>query len=183
MREQSEKHAAMPWHVSVAVKDVDETGKRFDLAADTAARAAVARIAGLRDLPRLEANFEVTRYGAEGLRVTGRVSATVGQACVVTLEPLVNEIAEDVDLIFVPRPAAAVAEREDGETEAPQKSWDSAEPLVDGAIDLGAIATEFLILGLDPYPRKAGAVFQPPQAATPDGGPFAALASLKKAPQ
>src|ERR1019366_4684794 len=132
MREQSEKHAAMPWHVSVAVKDVDETGKRFDLVADTATRAAVARIAGLRDLPRLEANFEVTRYGAEGLRVTGRVSATVGQACVVTLEPLVNEIAEDVDLIFVPRPAAAVAEREDGETEAPQKSWDSAEPLVEG---------------------------------------------------
>ena len=76
-----------------------------------------------------------------------------------------------------------MAEREDGETEMPQENWDNAEPLVDGLIDLGAIATEFLILGLDPYPRKVGAVFQPPQAATPDEGPFAALAALKKAPQ
>ena len=28
--------------------------------------------------------------------------------------------------------------------------------LVGGTVDLGAIATEFLILGLDPYPRKTG---------------------------
>ncbi len=35
------------------------------------------------------------------------------------------------------------------------------EPLVDGKIDLGAIATEFLLLGIDPYPRKAGAEFAP----------------------
>ena len=182
MGEQTEKHAPMRWHVPVAVEDVDETGKRFGLVAGAEIRAEVARIAGLRDLPRLEADFEVMRHGSEGLRVAGLGSATVGQACVVTLEPLVNEIAEDVDLNFAPRPAA-VAEREDGETEVPQENWDNAEPLGDGLIDLGAIATEFLILGLDPYPRKAGAVFQPPQAATPDDGPFAALAALKKAPQ
>jgi hypothetical protein len=47
-------------------------------------------------------------------------------------------------------------------------------------VDLGALATEFLILGLDPYPRKAGAVFQPPAPAQPDESPFAALAKLKK---
>ena len=57
---------------------------------------------GLRDLPRLEANFDVTRHGADGLRVCGRVSATVGQNCVVTLEPLANEVEEDIDLLFAP---------------------------------------------------------------------------------
>ena len=54
------------------------------------------------------------------------------------------------------------------------------EPLVDGKIDLGALAIEFLILGLDPYPRKPGAIFQPPADAQPDEGPFAALGVLKK---
>jgi hypothetical protein len=102
---------------------------------------------------------------------------------VVTLEPLVNEIAEDVNLVFVPRPAVAEDTREVGEAEAPKENRETADPLVDGLIDLGAITTEFLILGLDPYPRKAGAVFQPPQAATPDESPFAALAALKKARQ
>jgi uncharacterized metal-binding protein YceD (DUF177 family) len=177
MREhRSEKYALAPWHVDVALEDVAEGGERFDLVADAGTRAAVARIAGLRDLPRLQANFQVRRHGAGGLRVTGRVSATVGQACVVTLEAVANEVEEDVDLLFVPK---AAAERNGGEPDAGHENWDEAEPLIAGQIDLGAIATEFLILGLDPYPRKPGAVFQPPQDAQPDAGPFAALAALK----
>ena len=37
-----------------------------------------------------------------------------------------------------------------------------------------------LILGLDPYPRKPGAVFESPEGDEPDPSPFAALAKLKK---
>ncbi len=179
MREQrSEKYAPTPWQVPVAVEDVGDTGARFDLVADAEVRAAVARMAGLRDLPRLEANFDVTRRGP-GLHVAGRVSATVGQLCVVTLEPLVNEVEEAIDLLFVPRP---IAEREDGEVGTRGESAGDTEPLIGGLVDLGALAIEFLILGLDPYPRKPGAVFQPPPEAKPDESPFAALASLRKGP-
>jgi hypothetical protein len=178
MREQrSEKYAPTPWQVPVAVEDVAETGARFDLVANAQVRAAVARMASLRDLPRLEANFDVTRRGA-GLHVAGRVSATVGQLCIFTLEPLVNEVEEAIDLLFMPQPTA---EREDGEVGTRGESADETEPLIGGLVDLGALAIEFLILGLDPYPRKPGAVFQPPEA-KPDESPFAALASLRKGP-
>ena len=48
--------------------------------------------------------------------------------------------------------------------------------MIDGRIDLGALAAEFFALGLDPYPRKPGAEFvAPPEPAPPDS-PFAALA-------
>ena len=47
-------------------------------------------------------------------------------------------------------------------------------------MDLGALATEFLILGIDPYPRKAGAQFAPPKLEDAGEHPFAALESLKK---
>jgi hypothetical protein len=47
-------------------------------------------------------------------------------------------------------------------------------------VDLGALATEFLLLGLDPYPRKPGAVFEPPRDNRPEPGPFAGLAGLIK---
>ncbi len=171
----SGKDLSTPWHVPVKVDEVPETGARFDFVADAATREAVARLAGLRDLPRLEASFDVNRHGAGGLRVAGRVSATVGQTCVVTLEPLANEVDEEIELLFLPRHVGA----EGGEGEQ-QGGSDEAEPLIGGQVDLGALATEFLILGLDPYPRKPGAVFQPPQGATPDAGPFAALATLKK---
>ena len=37
----------------------------------TATRAAIAKAAGLAALPRLEAGFDLTRHGADGLRVVG----------------------------------------------------------------------------------------------------------------
>jgi cytochrome b pre-mRNA-processing protein 3 len=170
--------AAAPWHVPVAAEEIAETGQHFDLVADAAARAAVAKVAGLRDLPRFEANFDVSRRGGGGLHVVGSISATVGQNCVVTLEPLANEVEETINLVF--EPAQSVAEGADNDGQAHGVNWDDPEPLVGGVVDLGALATEFLILGLDPYPRKPGAVFEPPQDGKRDQGPFAALGRLAK---
>jgi hypothetical protein len=181
----TEKRTPAPWHVPVAAEDVADAGQHFNLIADQDVRATVARIAGLRDLPRLEANFDVTRHDA-GLHVAGRVSATVGQNCVVTLEALANEIEEHIDLLFVPRQPAEANSGDDAMAErSPEKSRsdrvrNEPEPLIDGIVDLGALATEFLILGLDPYPRKPDAIFEPPQDVTPDEGPFAVLAPLTK---
>jgi hypothetical protein len=176
-----EKSTPVPWRVPVAVDDIPEEGRHFALIADADARAGIARVAGLRDLLRLEAEFEVTLQGGDGLHVVGHVSATVGQTCVVSLEPLANEIEEDVDLLFTPKSAAEVTA---GETEKRdsrvETKWDEPEALVGGVVDLGIVATEFLILGLDPYPRKPGVVFEAPQDLKPDGGPFAALAGWSK---
>lgn len=176
----SEGRGGTPWHVPLAVEDVPETGRHLDLVASAEVRAGVARIAGLRDLPRLQASFDVTRQGS-GLRVAGRVSATVGQTCVVTLEPLVNEVEEAIDLVFGPQ--STIKHDGDGgsaEERNMAESWNEPEPLIGGAVDLGALATEFLILGLDPYPRKPGAIFESPGDASSEEGPFAALAKLKK---
>src|SRR5437764_8646386 len=86
MTEPKSRDFAAPWHVRVAVENVAEGGERFDLVADQGVRAAIAKIAGLRELPRFEASFDVARRGSRGLHVTGSISATVGQNCVVTLE-------------------------------------------------------------------------------------------------
>jgi Large ribosomal RNA subunit accumulation protein YceD len=174
----SEPTTPVPWHVPVALEHIAETGQHLDLTANVGVRKAVAKVAGLRDLPRLEASFDVTRRGA-ALHVSGRVFATVGQNCVVTLEPLANDIEETINLLFEPVNAPKDS-GDDGDRKPRDVKWSDPEPLVDGVVDLGALATEFLILGLDPYPRKAGAVFEAPQELTRDGGPFAALAKLAK---
>jgi hypothetical protein len=50
------------------------------------------------------------------------------------------------------------------------------DPIVDGKIDLGALAAEFFALGLDPYPRKPGVEFEPPVEEEEDKeSPFSAL--------
>ena len=179
MREHDTKKTAPPWRVPVAFEDIPESGQSFSLAADAEVRAALARLTGLRDLPQLHADLEVMRHRSDGLRVIGRVSAVVGQNCVVTLEPLENSIDEEVDLLFVPEAPAAAAAAADGSARSEANS-EGPEPLVGGEIDLGAIVTEFFILGIDPYPRKPGAVFELPQDLRPEEGPFAALAGWTK---
>jgi uncharacterized metal-binding protein YceD (DUF177 family) len=164
----------LPWSVPVALSEVPETGRHLDLVADRQTRAAIAELAGLSALPRLEASFEVTQYGRSGLRVVGHVSATVGQSCVVSLEPVENEIDEPMDLVFTP---ASSHLRHGSEVEVPVE--DEPEPLVNGMVDLGRIATEFLLLAIDPYPRKPGIVFQPPSVADDAPHPFEALAALE----
>jgi hypothetical protein len=166
------------WSVPVRLDDVPPTGRRFDLRADAATRAAVARAARIPGVTNLEAAFELTRLGLDGLQVVGQVSAAVEQACVVTLEPITSRIEESIDLVFehgAPRAGAGPDGAEDGQSERP-------EPLVDRTVDLGALAVEYLMLGIDPYPRKPGAVFRAPVSKGGDAGPFAGLAKLKKKP-
>jgi len=167
------------WSIPVRRDDVPDTGLHLDLAADAASRAAVATLAGVREIARLEASFDVTRQGS-GLRVAGEVRASVGQTCVVTLEPIASEINEPVDLVF--RPPGATVHASDAAHDLDPAAEDEPELLVDGTADLGAAATEFLLLAIDPYPRKPGVIFEAPASGDAGAHPFAALEALKKKP-
>jgi hypothetical protein len=175
----NERKLEGPWSVPVTVHEVPVTGRHFDLQADEAIRAAIAKSADLRALPRLEASFDVSRRGAQGLHVTGRVCATVGQVCVVTLDPIESEIEELVDLNFDPGAAVVVGDAS-GRDALEITTDEGPEPILDDTIDLGAIATEFLILGIDLYPRKPKAVFEAPPIEDKTEHPFAALATLRR---
>jgi uncharacterized protein len=167
----------LPWHASVPVAEIPEQGLHRDVAAGEAERGAIAALAGLRDLPRFAASFDLTHAGDGRVHVRGRISAEAGQTCVVTLEPLTSTIDEEVDVMFSPDPQPLPEASEDDEDALAE---DPPELIVNGAIDLGALATEFLMLGLDPYPRKEGAVFEPVIAPVdPADHPFAALKALK----
>ena len=170
------ENAQNRWSLPVAVDDITDTGLRIEAEAPAEVRAQLVKLANLRDLPHLSAVFNLSRRGG-GVHVSGRVMARIGQTCVVTLEPLENDLDEPIDLLFAPplHPAA----KDDG---ADHKAGDEEppEPLIDGKVDLGAIATEFLLLGIDPYPRKAGAEFAAVKTADDSARPFAALEALKK---
>jgi uncharacterized metal-binding protein YceD (DUF177 family) len=168
------------WHVPVRIDDVPDTGLHLDVEADADVRAGLAVLAGVRDIPRLGAAIDVVRQG-EGLRASGRVFATVGQDCVVTLDPVENAVEETIDVVFVPPAAAEAAGDPQGEDSNRHDDGDEPpETLLDGTADLGGILADFLLLGIDRYPRKPGAVFVPPVEAGAADSPFAVLAKLKK---
>ncbi len=165
--------APMPFSHMVQVDDVPPSGLNLPLQPGEAERAALARHVGVLALPQLTARLQVAHEGKDGLRVTGTVTATVRQTCVVSLEPFENALNEAVDVVFAPPGSQPKEVDEDDET------YDPPDEIVDGAIDLGALVCEFLALGIDPYPRKPGVVFEPPQEEAGAGSPFAALARLK----
>lgn len=168
--------ANRPWSVPVRLDEVPETGLHLDLEADATVRAAVATASGVNDIPQLMASFDIARHGRDGLHVLGTVSARVRQTCVVTLDPVDNEIAEAIDLVFAPPSALGPLANE---VNLGTEAVEPPETLIDGVVDLGAVAAEFLMLGIDPYPRKPDAVFESPQSADAGSRPFAALAALR----
>lgn len=172
---------ADPWSVPVTVAQIPDTGLHRDIEAGPATRDAMAAAAGLREILSASASLDVTPIGGGRVHVSGRVRARIGQTCVVTLDPIENDIDEPIDLIFappeqIPELADLVNEAAESDTEIP----DPPEPIVNGVIDLGRLATDALFLGVDPYPRKPDAVFEPPVvAADPEDHPFAALKALQ----
>jgi uncharacterized metal-binding protein YceD (DUF177 family) len=145
----------------------------------------MAEMGGLREVLSAQASLDVTPKSGGRFHVTGQVRARVGQTCVVTLEDIESDIDEPIDLIFappeqVPQMAALVDEAEQNDEETP----DPLEPIENGMIDLGKVATDALYLAVDPYPRKPGAIFEPlVEAADPEDHPFAALRALKVEPK
>ena len=119
---------------------------------------------------------------AEGtLRLTRTFTAQIEQSCVVTLEPLTNEIAESFSVDYwpeteMPSPESGVVDVHDEP---------DLEPIVTGRINVGRVIFECLAGAIDLFPRKPGVTFEAPVAPSENGGanksdsPFAALARIK----
>jgi len=152
-------------------------GERLDLVADESERAAIAKRLGLPSVDLLEAHVTLAKTG-NVVRASGRLGASLDQNCVVTNDPVPAHIDEPFEMAFMPEPAETSPDEEIelGESDCDVVFYDGA------AIDLGTAIADTLALGLDPYPRSAGA-----DAALKEAGvlteeqasPFSALAKLK----
>lgn len=187
--------ADVPLSRPIAVEDVPEGGLEVEVVASESERAAVAAETGLPAIARLVADLVIERRNGGRYAVTGTLEASITQICVVTLEPFDSDIVQDIDLTFAPAAPAETAapaqrsSRRNAETRpaappppAPITEDDPPDPIVDGIIDLGTVAVEFLTLGRDLYPRKPGVDFKDVTVGEETGAdpsPFAALQRLK----
>ena len=141
----------------LAVDTVPDTGLDIAVRASEAECAALAQADGLVAVHDFEASFDVRKQSRARFKVTGRLRARVTQTCIVSLEPFETLINADIDVDF------AALGRPTGQASDPAAflgGEDPPDPIIDGKIDLGALAAEFLILNLDVYPRKPGVSFE-----------------------
>jgi uncharacterized metal-binding protein YceD (DUF177 family) len=153
----------------------------FDLAPGDKALAEIAAELDLLGLKKLRFTGQLAPMGRRDWRLEAHLGATVTQACIVTLMPVVTRIDEDLTRTFVTEMPEFAA---GSEVEMPED--DSVEPLTP-TIDLGSLMVEALALALPLYPRAEGAhltqaAFTEP-GVTPltdeDARPFAGLKALR----
>ncbi|OYX30232.1 MAG: hypothetical protein B7Y99_11965 [Caulobacterales bacterium 32-69-10] len=175
-----------PWSVPVRLSDIARQPLSRRLEPDEAVRAAIARDLDLEALPAFSAQVAVSPWH-DGAEIEGRWTARVTYRCGLTLEPFDDDLEGQFTVRAVPpsslHATAPQAPDEDApidlELEIDVEADDPPDVLEGETIDLGAYLVEHLALELEPFPRKPGAVFEPPIQAQPES-PFAVLKRLKE---
>lgn len=154
----------------------------FDLTLNNAERERLAHELEIDGIRKLRFAGALRAEGERDWRLEAQLSATVVQACVVTLVPVTTRLEETVTRRFLadfPEDAAPGSETE--------FAGDESDEALGREIDLMAVLREALALAVPSYPRVEGAeahdtIFAGPGVAPmsdEDARPFAGLAGLK----
>ncbi|MCY0094581.1 YceD family protein [Hoeflea ulvae] len=170
----------------VKVSNISASAVTVRISADAADLKRLERQWGVSQVLNFEAEVVLSRWKRDGVRLTGHISSSVVQPCVVTLEPVTQQIEEDFESIFLPENSRLASRMLDnnGEMFLDPEGPDLPETFTGDTIDFGAVVAEFAALAIDSYPRKPGLEFgdriesDPSQDKKPS--PFSVLQSLKR---
>lgn len=141
---------------------------------------AMATALGLVACDGLAAEYKLKAASGDRIVMTGKVTATGQQACVVTGDPVAFKVDEWLDVEFTALPPQDDTAQDEHEV----LSLKDIEMMEGGVIDAGRIIYETVSVCLDPYPRRPGVALPDQAEIDADDGdthrPFAALGKLKK---
>ncbi|WP_340159741.1 DUF177 domain-containing protein [uncultured Hoeflea sp.] len=169
----------------VKVSHVSANPIRVKISADAADLERLARQWHVPEVQSFEAQLELGRWKRDGVRVKGHVSSTIVQECVVTLDPVTQQIEEDVETVFLPENSRLAKRTLDGNGEMflDPDGPDLPEVFSGDSINVGAVVAEFAALSIDAYPRKEGLEYtdriESDSSADKKPSPFAVLQGLK----
>lgn len=165
-----------PWRETVRLSELGRGPVERRISPSAPQMAAIATTIGVDALQSLAAYVTVLPW-LDGAEIKGRFTAQVVQTCGVTLELLEQPVSGEFLVRVLPAgsPNLPANEEDTGDPEAE----DPPDELAGEEINLAAYVVEHLALEIDPFPRKPGAVFEPP-AAEEEASPFAVLKGLKR---
>ncbi len=170
---------AAPFSRIFQAADAPSHGLSVDDAATKYERQKTAELLDVLSVDRLEFRAVITPADDGAYDVIGSVRARLVQTCVITLEPIAVDIDNAINVRYLPD---GKLKAEEDEVLNPEER--DLEPLGDGALDLGQLAYEYLVIALDPYPKGAGSEFDWKGSdradAEDEDKPFSALRQLKE---
>lgn len=166
------------------IADIPDRGLEMIRDATPDELSALAKSLELPALSRLNVAYRIRPGSGGRYTVRGELSASVTQACIVTLEPVAADIHEAFEEEFWPEDKMPAPNAGGEEDEHEALAVSQPEIIRQGMIEIGSFVYEQLATAIDPYPRAPGAEF-----AWRDGdedsnvdkpnNPFASLAALK----
>ena len=182
------KHKKDQLSMDINVQVLPSKGLKIKLEPDAKQLKLLAKEADVASIERFDCDIEFRRWQKKGVSVTGKIFAQVTQQCVVTLEPVKNEVYEEIDRVFVPQNSRYLKPKLDeaGEIVVDYDGRDEPEPYGGVTLDAWQIVLEHFILGIDPFPRKEGVEFVPVKSGSEEPedddkiSPFASLKDMFK---
>ena len=179
-----------PFSLPVNVVNLRPDGVEIIIAPDAFQLKAIAELLDLASLESFTGRVRLEPRQKGHVHASGEIRGALHQTCIVTLDAFPVAVTAPINVEFAPsqgesdaRPIRSSKPLEIVADSAPAiHDLDEVDPpdlIVNGQIDVGVLATEFLTLSLDPFPRKPGAVFEFSDAVDEKENPFAALARLK----
>jgi uncharacterized metal-binding protein YceD (DUF177 family) len=168
----------------VSVDRLNETETFLKLSANEKERKSLSDRFGVASIESLNADVRIepkSKGKKVQVMVDADISAKVTQTCVVTLDPIKNEVHTKAQVHFV---------SDEPEISGGDEIWgeddDLPDLIIDGVIDVGELVAEQVALLLDPFPRSLGVQFdiEDKDVDTLEGvdkrpHPFAVLEKLK----
>jgi uncharacterized metal-binding protein YceD (DUF177 family) len=176
---------ALPHH-NVDIARLGDKPREIVIAANESARSEIAKYIGVESINMLQADILLTRWRRNGVRVSGKLRATIVQPCVITLEPVHQEIETELDMKFLPEEQGKVRDslHRGEELIIDPDEEDLPDKFSGSTLDLWPALVERLVLAIDFFPRKPGAILDSGSQSIDDDAseeesPFAVLGKLK----
>jgi hypothetical protein len=173
------------WSHPIRIEDVPGNGTNLTLRATDEDCARLAMRLGVEAVLAMGATVRVVPVCTGRLEITGVVEGQVRQICGVSLDEIDFAIREELSVEAVPEDefdeSACTSDEIMSDPEAFLDAPD-LEPIIDGAVDLGELCTQYFALGIDANPRhpQLDRVEYREDSLPVGKNPFSALAELKR---
>jgi uncharacterized metal-binding protein YceD (DUF177 family) len=162
---------APEWSHIVQADDIGSTPEKFRMSPKPEEIQGLCQRLGIEGINALQADVVMSRNsGNRVVHVKGTLTGELVQNCVLTLEELTVPVSEEFEAWFADPDATVSFTKErqkmlsnkKGEDLPILDEKDDPEALIDGVIDVGEVATQFLLLAIDLYPQAEGALYDGP---------------------
>lgn len=153
------------WSHFIDAEDITTTEIKKVISASPQERKDLAQRFDVPAINKAEATLYIVRQdGSHIIHLRGQMNADICQICVVTGEEIISHVDENFEAWYEDGQDVVSLEKVrrerlsrgmDNEIKMPEEH-DEPEPVVDGKIDVGELASQYLSLSIEPYPYKEG---------------------------